>query len=505
MAGRRGALLDWLAAGAIGAAVFAWFGHAFLNYDSVYAVVWGNDLAHGRTPDYGAPVAPTPHPLTELVGIVLSPFGAGAEDLMLAFGLLALGMLVVGIFHLGRELFGIWAGLVAAAIIATRVPILNFGIRGYVDLPTAAFVTWAALLEVRRPHRGAPVLILFGLAGLLRPEAWLYGAAYWLWLVTTAPKAEPGAAPDGHSPDARRTQLIRWGALAAAAPLIWLGSDLLITGNPLHSLTGTQDLAAELNRKTGLTALPEVVPRRLGEILRLPELLAAVVGFVFALRFPRVDGGDRRGLRRWAAGRASVPLAIAALNGVAYTAFAIARLPLLGRYLFVAAAMLAVFAGAGVFGWTQLPPDHPARRIWRPVGIAALLAIVVLFPLQQVGRLNTLRDDIAKRDRIQADLKDLVRRPDVKQALRACPRVYVLTHRPVPLVALYADLPPSRITVPTGQRRGCAIVPRTAEVASLAVLDPNEPFARGAYVLGQGTKRNSSWEFAPRASITGTE
>ena len=58
MARWRGALIDWFAAGAIGAAIFAWFGHAFLNYDTFYALVWGSDLAHGRTPDYAVPVAP---------------------------------------------------------------------------------------------------------------------------------------------------------------------------------------------------------------------------------------------------------------------------------------------------------------------------------------------------------------------------------------------------------------------------------------------------------------
>src|SRR3954447_14172881 len=355
---RRRALADWLAAGVIGALVFAWFGHAFLNYDTFYALVWGGDLAHGRTPQYSVPVAPTPHPLAELVGIVLSPFGATAEDLMLAIGLLALGMLAVGLFRLGQELFGVWAGLLAAAIIITRVPILNFGIRGYVDLPTAALVVWAAVLEVRRPYRGAPVLILFGLAGLLRPEAWLYGAAYWFWLVTTAPD---------------RRQIWQWTALAAAAPAIWLLSDLLITGNPLHSLSGTHDLAASLGRKTGITALPEVAPRRLGEILRLPELLAAVAGIVFTLK--------------WMRDRAHLPLVIAILNGIAYAAFAVARLPLLGRYLFVAAAMLALFAGLGLLGWTALPREHAGRKAWLAVGVAAMLAVVVFFPLQQTDRL----------------------------------------------------------------------------------------------------------------------
>jgi hypothetical protein len=471
----RGALFDWLAAAVIGALVFAWFGHAFLNYDTFYALVWGSDLAHGRTPDYTVPVAPTPHPLAQLVGIVLSPFGAGAEDVMLAIGLLALGMLVVGLFRLGQELFGIAAGLLGAAIIVTRVPILSYGIRGYVDLPTVAFVVWALVLEVRKPFRGTPVLILFGLAGLLRPEAWLYAAVYWFWLVTTAPD---------------RTHVLRWTLLAAAAPLIWLASDLVITGNPLHSLTGTHDLAAKLNRRTGITAVPSVAPRRLGEILRLPELLAAAVGVAFTLK--------------WQRDRAHLPLVIAVLNGVAFVAFAIAGLPLLGRYLFVGAAMLAVFAGAGALGWLSLPPGHPGRRIWTPVGIAALAAIVLFFPLQQVDRLNLLKNDIAARDQIQADLRKLVQRPDVKTRLHACARVYVATHRPVPLIALYADLTPTKVVAPTRRATGCVVAPVNARVAQLAVLDPNEPATARKLVIKGAVQRNRSWQFAPRATIVGS-
>jgi hypothetical protein len=481
-------LMDWLAGAVIGALVFAWFGHAFLNYDTFYALVWGGDLAHGRTPQYSVPVAPTPHPLAELAGLILTPFGAAAEDLMLALGLLGLGMLAVGLFRLGREQFGVWVGIAAAAILLTRVPILNFGIRGYVDLPTCAFVVWAAVLEARKPRRGAPVLVLLGLAGLLRPEAWLYAGAYWLWLVTTAPRAEraeAGAAPDGHGrTDPRRQQLVRWTALAAAAPLIWMASDLLITGNPLHSLTGTHDLAAQLGRKTGVTALPSVAPRRLGEILRLPELIAAVAGVAFGLA--------------WMRGRIKLPLAIAALNGLAFTAFAIARLPLLGRYLFVAASMLAVLAAVGALGWTALPREHPGRRVWTAVGVAALLAIAAFFPLQQVDRLTALKDDIAARDRIQADLRELVKQPAVKQSLRACKGIYVPSHRLVPLISLWADVDTRRIITlpPHAFGGGCVVFPATPRVAQLAVLDPKEPGASLGSYKGRVDARNRSWLFS---------
>jgi hypothetical protein len=393
---------------------------------------------------------------------------------MLALGLLGLGMLAVGLFRLGQELFGVWVGIAAAAILMTRVPILNFGIRGYVDLPTCAFVVWAAVLEARQPRRGAPVLILLGLAGLLRPEAWLYAAAYCVWLL-----ADPARRD--------RRGVIWLIALAFAAPLIWMGSDLLITGNPLHSLTGTHDLAAALGRKTGIGALPQVAPRRLGEILRLPELLAAVAGFAFGLA--------------WMRERVRLPLAIAVLNGLAFTAFAIAGLPLLGRYLFVAASMLALLAGLGALGWTALARDQPGRGAWTAVGTAALLAIVAFFPLQQVDRLDALKADIAARDRIQADLRELVQRADVTTALRACPRVVVPTHRLVPLIALWADVRPQRIITPRARGHylvgaGCVVFPATEQVAKLAVLDPNEPGASLGSYPGPIAARNRSWLFA---------
>ena len=463
------AAANWLAGAVIGALTFAWFGHAFLNYDTFYALLWGGDLVHGRTPDYSVAVAPTPHPLAELVGMPLSLFGSAGEDLMLAVGLLGLGMLVVGVFRLGQELFGVWAGVAAAAILATRVPILNFGIRGYVDLPTAAFVAWAAVLEARRPKRGAPVLVLLALAGLLRPEAWLYAAGYFLWL----------RAP------------LRLLPLAIAAPVIWLVSDLAITGDALHSLTGTHDLAAQLGRKTGLTQVPLVAPRRLGEILRLPELIAAVAGLGFAFA--------------WARRRIALPVSVAALNGIAYTAFGIARLPLLGRYLFVASSMLAVLAGAGVLGWLALPRENSVRKPWMAVGLAALAAIAVFFPLQQTGRLDTLKDDIAARDRIQADLRELVQAPSVKRSLHACARIYVPTHRPIPLVSYWADLRTSRIATPAAgpTARGCVIAPATAEVAQLAILDPKEPATALRHVTGRVDARNRSWVFTKSGTVEG--
>ena len=442
----RRAWPDALAALVVAAAVFAFFGHAFLNYDSFYALVWGDDLAHGRTPQYDAPVAPTPHPLANFVGMVLSPLGDHAETAFLVIVVVAIGALAVGIFRLGQTLFSTAVGVLAAAIVVTRVPLLNFGIRGYVDLPTIALVVWAAVLEARSPRRGGPVMVLLVLAGLLRPEIWLFAAVYWLWCYPALDWRE-------------RFSLA---LTAALAPAIWLGSDWAITGDPLWSLNGTTDLAAELNRRTGIGAVPEIMPRRLGEIVRLPELIAAVLGFVAGLIW----------LRR----RTLLPATIAVLNGVAFVVFAIAGLSLLGRYLFLASTMLALFAAVAALGWTAMPRRARFRFRWKIAGAVILVGIVAFFPFQ-ADRLWDLRTDIADRDRVHDDLHALVDQPAVARAFDRCAPLYVPNHRPVPDLALWTDNRPMDIlALPPGHAPdGAYAGPATPEAEGLSVLDPLDP------------------------------
>src|SRR4051812_27116294 len=67
----------------LGLAVVVWLAFAparFLNYDTEYALLWGHDLLHGRTPDYDVAFAPTPHPLATLLGAVFSIFGTRTAE-----------------------------------------------------------------------------------------------------------------------------------------------------------------------------------------------------------------------------------------------------------------------------------------------------------------------------------------------------------------------------------------------------------------------------------------
>ena len=106
-----------LGATAVGAlAVWLMVGTGFANYDTVYSLLWGADVAHGRSPDYEVPVAPTPHPLATFAGVVLSPLGADAEGAAVLLALVFLGALGWVTYALGSQWFGPAAGVLAAVI-----------------------------------------------------------------------------------------------------------------------------------------------------------------------------------------------------------------------------------------------------------------------------------------------------------------------------------------------------------------------------------------------------
>jgi hypothetical protein len=431
---------------AIAAVTWAVFSRAFVNYDTLYALIWGRDLVHGRLPDYDVSLAPTPHPLAILVGALASLLGAGAGyTAMIAIAFASFGVLVWAVFRLGQAAFAWPVGLLAALVVATREPFLSQAVRAYVDVPFLALVVVAVVLEARRPRRGWPVLVLLGLAGLLRPEAWLLAAAYWLFLFP---------ALDW------RARVLTAG-LAAAAPVLWSLSDLAVTGDALHSLSGTRETAETLGRPTGIRHVPDIMPRRLGEILRLPALVGGTAGLFLGLWVARA--------------RSLLPAAVAVLGGVAFVALAIAGLPLIGRYLFLPATMLAAFFSFAALGWREQVPGR-LRRGWA-LGGAVLLVAFVAFAPANVSGLDGLRDGIQLRGRMSEDLHSLTTAPVTGRLLRACSPIYVSNHRPVPILSFYLDRPPGdvRSALLEPARRGLFVAPANALVKEKFVLDPRDP------------------------------
>jgi hypothetical protein len=489
-----------IAVGALALRVIAAVG--FANYDTLYALAWGGQLARGQTPAYGVPIAPTPHPLIEILGLVLSPLGPrGVEDVTVALGFLALAGCGWVIYRLGAHWFGWAAGALAALIFLTRTPVLSYGVRAYIDFPYLLFVLAALLIESR--HRrlksgpaAAPVLALLAFAGLLRPEAWAFSGLYWLYVMDLVPtwarsvSAQSGAAQSGVAPARanedrqpawrRRThgEIMRLTLLAAAAPLVWVLSDLAITGDPLWSLTNTQHTAEALGRETGIANVPEYIPRRIGEILRPPVLFGAALGGVLSLLWLR-----RRALLGASAGVLAV---------VVFAAFAAVGLPINTRYAFLASAILCVFCGAGAFGWICLQRGDPRRRWWMAGGALVLVALLAYAPSDYRSAHREL-GNLAHQHRIEGDLLALV--DDHAINLR-CGPIGVPNHAPVPLLALYLETSPRNIVSPEAGHiaSGVYVDPASKEVETDYVLDLRDPVERVSVPPGfTESATNRSW------------
>ncbi|MGI8593369.1 MAG: hypothetical protein ACR2ML_03210 [Solirubrobacteraceae bacterium] len=501
---------------AIAGVLFAIFRTGLANWDTAYALVFGSEVASGRRPDFdGVALAPTTHPLADLVGLLLAGFGDAAEPMAVALGFLALGVVGYLVYRLATTWFGPIAGVAAAVIVLTREPVLSVGVRAYVDLPYLAFILGALAVETRRPRSGTAVLGLLALAGLLRPEAWLFSAAY---LVLIAfPRLDPRArraaeleAPGSTETDEggaidptreesraywearRRRELaarsntegsfrkaLRLLPFAVAAPALWALLDLASTGDALASLNGTRDNVEALGRDTGLDGLASDGPRRLGEVLREPGLIAAAIGAGLGLV--------------WLRARTLAALAASALALVALAILAAAGLPIITRYFLALGALASVLGGAAVGGWLEAGRGLP-RWAWLAAGLA-VLALFAAFAPSQARRISDLRDAIVAQDRIQEDLHDLAK---AEAFPRSCLPIVVPSSRPVPLLALWLDRPPEAFVTPGDARqpsRGVYLLPASNRFVREVALDPRDPGAtrlrRPAGFVLQG--RNRSW------------
>ncbi|HET9197817.1 MAG TPA: hypothetical protein VFN92_06140 [Solirubrobacterales bacterium] len=468
----------WVAG--VTAALLLVFPYGFPNYDTIYALVWGRELADGQSPDYGAALPPTPHPLTDLMGLVATPLGDGAITLTMVVAYLSLGLIGFFVYRLGAIWFDRWIGAVAAAIVLTRAPFLSNGLRAYIDLPYIALCLGALLIEAKRPRAGWPVLALLALAGLLRPEAWLFAVAYWLYLAfDSSPTGRKPVGDSGNRPVGGR-RLAWLGVLALAGPLLWALFDWITTGSPTYSWTGTKETVETLERQTGPVDLVLYGPRRLGEVLQWPGMVGALGGVVLGLAFLR---------RRSVLGVASAGLALGA-----FALLACGGLAILPRYTMLAASILAIFAAVGLLGWRLLEPGHPWRRRWQ-VFAGVVLAMFLVWLPNQWDLDSRVDADLTAQARIEGDLTDLV---DAGAFEPLCGKVAVPNHRAVPRLAFGLDVEPTQIVSASEEgspRRGYFIAPANEEVIHNFILDPNDPTDFSQPVPDGFTEvaRNESW------------
>ena len=388
----------------------------YLNYDARYALLWARDALHGRTPDYTAPWAPTPHPLETAASVLGVAFGDGV---MMWIVLLCFGAVVWLIYRLGAELFTPAIGVAAAVVVATRPNLQRDALLGYQDVAFAALILWAVLLEARRARRGWPVMVLLAVAGLMRPEAWLLSGIYVVYC--------------------RDWRLL---AVAAVAPVLWALDDLLVTGDLLHSLHGTADLAVANHRRTNPLTGPYWSAKYFGSTLREPAAIAVPVGLWLAWR------ARSRG--------AVLPLAVAGVMVLVFMAGPLFGLPLIARYVRTPAMLVALFYGVALCGWRQ----------WR-LGAAAAIAATIVFLPWHYGLLHDLDKRFARDGRLYRDLQAAAAAPRVYDAVRRCGPLAAADHRPVPYLRWWLDTPPGSVYTPEGGGRAVGrllLVPRRTRV-----------------------------------------
>jgi hypothetical protein len=481
----------WVAA--ISAALLLLFPVGFPNYDTIYALVWGREMAHGMSPDYGAALPPTPHPLADLLGLVTTPIGDGAITVTMIVAYVSLALCGYLVYRLGTLWFDRWIGAVAAAIVLTRAPFLSNGLRAYVDLPFVALCLGALTIEAKRPRAGWPVLALLVPAGLLRPEAWGFAIAYWLWLafdLRPTGRNDQSAGPTGRIDQPGETYrpvgggeatfrpvvaLFGWelgwrgerslrelawlAALALVGPMLWVAFDSITTGEPLYSWTGTQATVETLERKTGPVDLVLYGPRALGEVMQWPGMVGALGGVVLGFAFLR---------RRSALGIAAAVLALAA-----FAFLAAAGLAIIARYTMLAGAILSIFVAVGLLGWRLLEPGHPWRRRWQLFAGVVLLMFVIWLP-NQWDLDSTVNTDLTNQGRIESDLTDLVNAGAFEPL---CGKIAVPNHRAVPRLAFGLEIKPTQIVSASEEhvpRRGYFVAPASSFVIHNFILDPND-------------------------------
>ena len=424
--------MRWYAAGAVVAAVVLAlaYGPGYLGYDAAWALVWGAELADGQLPSYEVSFAPTPHPLANLIAVPLSLVGSDGALQWLTFA--AFGALVAGAWALGAEIGGTAGGVVAALLVATRSDLGREAAFGSVDLPFLALVVWAVVAAARR-----------GRAARCRSRSWCRPGCCGPRPGDCQPPRSPGpswraanGAPKGLAARARRAgaaAVLRSGCSrrSRSAPALWLLSDLAVTGDPLHSLHGTRDLAAQLERPRGAGTALSSLDDGLRDLAGGFALLAGLAGAGLAVwAGSRRRGADRLRRGRPRRGRLCRDRRRRPARAV----------PLPARPGDAAARARRRWVGA------------TARR--SPVAAGALIVAVLLAASvpATVDDLARARDFTALRAEVHGDLLAVTRAAAFRDAVERCGPVVVPGFRARPFVLLANDADVRVGNLPDGER-----------------------------------------------------
>ncbi len=448
------------AAVCVGALIGFFLFPTYPTYDSYYALIWGRDVLHLHLPVFAVYRAPTEHPLAIAFGAFVSIFGHYADRLMILGAIGCFVALVAGLYRLGRLTFGPVVGAIAAALLLSRVHYAYLAAQGYLDFAYMALVVWAGALEVARPRRGPLVLALLALAGLLRPEAWLLSAVYFVWCATPAPTAWRDRARDL--------------ALTVAGPVLWGLTDAIVTGHATYSLNSTTGLADALGRTQGAGNLPASTWGFAVQLDQMPLVVAGLIGVVIAIVLvPR---------------RVRVPLVLMLSGVVAFAGIGLSGASVINRYLLTPSVVLMLFGAVTIGGWSLLEPGHWLRRVW--IVAAVVGAIYGLAVAANSLNFSNVRFELAFRNDTHDALSEVLRNPTVRADLRRCGPLSLPDHKLTPDARWILDAGPSAVVARSEarsdadagnpalhnliERGGVAIYPTGSAVFTQAIVDVDD-------------------------------
>ena len=259
-------------------AVFAWLaawvftlGPALINdeyaaIDYFYRIVRGGHFY------------PTPDKLHKPLSVLLG-FFAWATESPLGYELViaaSASAFIALLYLVARRELGDALGLLLAILVGFHPDLMYYSVTGSTVMPFCA-LAFLGLLAALRREEGPRWLWVYAasflLAGLLRPESWLFAAPLVLWW---RPRRDDRAG---------WVRLLVAGAVIALGPVIWFGKDWFINGDFLHGIkVAVRDKTVGMGAPfTALTTL-DFFRVRIANIVSWPVASVGVLGAVWFAR-----------------------------------------------------------------------------------------------------------------------------------------------------------------------------------------------------------------------------
>jgi hypothetical protein len=397
---------------------------AAIAYDPWAWLVWGRQVGRLQLDTLGGP---SWKPLPVLPTTVLAWFGGAAPTLWLLLARFGGLLAVVGVYRLAARFAGVWAGVVAAAMLVLSPDpgprYVRLVLEGHSAPITVALTVWAIDRHLDGKH--ATALVLATALALDRPEAWPFLGLYAIWLWR-------------HDPARRRLVA----AMLTCIPVLWFGADWWGSGSPIHGADAARVIADDGSRLVDSL-------RRVGEVVSPVAWTAALIAVIDAAR------------------RRQYALVVLAAGALAWCALVVVMSAVLGyaalsRFLIPGAAILCVLAGVGV---VRLFALIPAGGLRVAVAIVVVLVSVPLLLWRADGIPGQL-DEVEARAHEVDGLDRVIRAAGGADAVTACGRV-AIDDADVPRVAAAwkLDLPLAGVHRRLGRRPGVVLAsrPRRAE------------------------------------------